>query len=72
MVERFNGGLVIETGNVEALARALQTLLSNKTQAKVMGENGYRNLKNFSYERIVNDVKKIYLDISKLKKDELG
>lgn len=48
-------GFHVEPGNVQQLARAMLTLLQNRTQAKDMGEKGYQHvMAHFTFSQFVD------------------
>lgn len=54
-------GLLVEQKQPEELAKAIKKLLLNREYAKKLGEDGYIYVKeNFSWERIVNDLRDSY------------
>ena len=59
-----DNGLLVPPGDPEALARAIESVCSDRNLAETLGENGHKNVEtNFTWERMVNDTLKLYLKI---------
>jgi glycosyltransferase involved in cell wall biosynthesis len=66
LVEQDVNGLVVPSGDVETLAGALRTLLSDPARAAAMGEAGRRTAVNrFSLDRMVDETLAVYRDAMK-------
>lgn len=57
-------GLIVEPCNVEALAKAVLTLLSNEELASSMGKQGRQViLKRFAWKKICEEILRVYRDV---------
>lgn len=63
LVEDNKSGYLTPIGDVDRLANCLSTLLSSYETRVLMGQNGHKNLFNFSPEKFKNN----YLEILKTK-----
>jgi len=64
-VERGKFGLTVKYGSVLQLTEALETILNNPEQSKIMGKNGKKfATENFSWNSIGKRFEDIYYDIS--------
>lgn len=52
-------GLLVEVGNIEALAKAMATIIDRPESARKMGENGRRKIADYDVSKII----KLYVDI---------
>lgn len=65
LIEATGGGLLCEPDNPESLADSIAQLLANPDEARAMGERGRKVvLKDFSVERMAENVLKIYEAVS--------
>lgn len=61
IVEKTNGGLLVEPDNVKSLAEGLMKIKQNPNLAKELGENGYRNVREFySVARMADSALDVY------------
>ena len=61
VVENGTTGILIPIGNVEQLAQAIMTLLSDDRQRAVLGDAASRSVRErFSLKRMVDDIEKLY------------
>ncbi len=64
LVEHGTSGLLVEPGNVRALADALEKILSDRTLAKKMGKEGRKRMKGqFSAHIMVQSIEKLYREL---------
>lgn len=60
LVEKANCGLIVQSGNVEALAQAIKTMIANKNRVK-MGERGFAYVKAYhSWEKVATVYYSVY------------
>ncbi len=63
IVNHGKNGLIIEPGNIKALADALTYLLENEDVRKKMGECGKKMVVNYSWKKIAEKTEKVYQDV---------
>jgi len=64
IVEDHHTGLLVPPRDVTALRRALETLIKDPARRRVMGEEGWKKLKNeFSVDRMVRETSDLYKDL---------
>jgi len=57
-------GLIVPIGDVKAIARALELVLSNPKKAEKMGQAGRHRVENFfTQTQMIADIQKIYEEI---------
>ena len=62
-------GFITEVGDVQSFANYVTQLIEDETLCKKMGNAGYENvIKRYSRQRLVADMRKLYLSFLKKKK----
>ena len=56
-------GLIVEKGDIEGLAEALNQVLMDKALAKTLGEEGRRHAQNFTLDRHLKRLEEIYANV---------
>ena len=55
-------GLIVPSGNPQALAEAIERLAGDRQKAEIMGINGRKRVKTlFSFEKMINGYERIYI-----------
>lgn len=60
VIEHEVNGLLVEPGNIEALVKAIRSLLENKCQAENLAQRGYEKVSRFFSARVMADK---YIDV---------
>ena len=64
IIENGKSGLLVQTGNVEEIVKAVSQLLRDKAFARAMGEAGRARIaERFSSERMVEEMSKVYREV---------
>lgn len=66
VVKDGENGLLIPPRDSKALADVIIYLLENENVRKKMGKNGREKVKNYSWERIVEETEKVYKELLKV------
>jgi len=62
-----NAGLIFKDYNIQDLKNKLNTLIKNKVLRKKLQEQGYKRVKNFTWDKISKETEDTYIEISKQK-----
>lgn len=66
IVKDYENGILVPEKEPKILAEKILEVLKDEKLAKKLGENGYKLVKeNFSWERIINDIKTLYKETLK-------
>ncbi|MEO0130598.1 MAG: glycosyltransferase family 4 protein, partial [candidate division WOR-3 bacterium] len=66
IIKDYENGILVPEKEPQRLAEKILEVLRNEKLAQKLGENGYRFVKeNFSWERIINDLKALYKETLK-------
>ena len=63
-IKNGENGLLVRPGSPNDLSDAIIYLLQNERERKLMGENGKKKVKCYSWEKIAEDTEKIYKELS--------
>ncbi len=67
IVKDYENGILVPEKDPKILAKKILEVLKDQELAKKLGENGYKFVKeNFSWEKIINDLKNLYKETLKL------
>ncbi len=63
VVPKNEAGFLVPRGNVQEVAAALEKLLSHPDLAQKMGERGRKEAEKYNWDKMVNEIEKIYYDL---------
>lgn len=65
VIDNKNDGMIVEQGNIEEYARALEIFISDEENIKEMGIKAKEKSEQFSYEKVLKDWKKLLSNMEK-------